>query len=131
VVADVPFVDPLTTLLDPALPLTPTDWEEFGNPLADAEAYACIKSYSPYENVPDAEFPAVLALAGLHDTRVGCQEPAKWVARLRATARGGPFLLRTDMTAGHTGQSGRHAALRELAFVLSWILDAARQGEGR
>jgi oligopeptidase B len=131
VVADVPFVDPLTTLLDPSLPLTPTDWEEFGNPLTDAEAYAYIKSYSPYENVPESEFPAVLALAALHDTRVGCHEPAKWVARLRSTARGGPFLLRTDMAAGHAGQSGRRAALRELAFTLAWILDVARAGEAR
>jgi oligopeptidase B len=125
IVADVPFVDPLNTLLDPSLPLTVTDWDELGNPLADADVYAYIKSYSPYENVRQARYPAILALASHHDARVGYHEPAKWIAKLRHLASGGPFLLRTDLSAGHGGRSGRYEALRDLSFTLAWVLDAA------
>ena len=81
--AAVPFVDALTTILDPTLPLTVVEWEEWGNPLADPEVYAYMKAYSPYENVRDAAYPAVLATTSLNDTRVFFTEPAKWVARLR------------------------------------------------
>lgn len=107
--AAVPFVDPLTSILDPSLPLTVTEWEEWGDPLHDPEVYAYIQGYAPYENVPaDAShYPPVLATTSLHDTRVLYVEPAKWVARLRAA--GAPALLRIEMSAGHGGVSGRYA----------------------
>jgi oligopeptidase B len=122
IVAQMPFVDPLTTMLDPTLPLTVTEWEEWGNPVDSPEAYACLKSYSPYENVVPVKYPAVLAVASLNDTRVLVREPLKWIARLRAVAPDGDYLLRTDMSAGHTGRSGRYDAWREEAFVLAWII---------
>ena len=109
--AAVPFVDALTTILDPSLPLTVVEWEEWGNPLEDPEVYAYMKSYSPYENVRSAPYPAVLATTSLNDTRVYFTEPAKWVARLREdTTRDPekrPVLLRTEMVAGHGCKSGR------------------------
>jgi oligopeptidase B len=124
IVAEVPFVDPLTSILDPSLPLTVMEWEEWGNPLESPDVYACMKSYSPYENVATAPYPAILAMTGLHDTRVLFHEPAKWVARLRATATGDqPVLLKTQMSAGHGGRSGRYDAWREEAFVTAWILE--------
>ena len=122
IVAQVPFVDALNTILDPSLPLTVTEWEEWGDPLHDPEVYAYMKSYTPYENVTGQSYPPVFALAGLNDTRVTYHEPAKWIARLRATAHGGPFLLKTEMVAGHGGRSGRYDAWREEAFVLAWIV---------
>ncbi len=125
IVAQVPFVDALTTILDPSLPLTVTEWEEWGDPLHDPEVYAYIKSYSPYENVSDQTYPPILAVTSLNDTRVLYREPAKWVARLRATARGGPFLLKTEMAAGHGGRSGRYDAWREESMVLAWIITTA------
>ncbi len=125
VVAQVPFVDALTTILDPSLPLTVTEWEEWGNPLDDAQVYAYMKAYSPYENVSDQTYPPILAVTSLNDTRVLYHEPAKWVARLRATGRGGPFLLKTEMTAGHGGRSGRYDAWREEAMILAWIITTA------
>jgi oligopeptidase B len=122
--AAVPFVDPLTTILDPSLPLTVIEWEEWGNPLADPEVYAYMKSYSPYENVTDQRYPAILAETSLHDTRVLFVEPAKWVARMRATAAGSEdVLLRTKMAAGHGGVSGRHNGWRDRAFSLAWLVD--------
>lgn len=132
VVAEVPFVDPLTTMLDPTLPLTVIEWEEWGDPLHDAEAYGWLARYSPYENVATGEHPAILATAGLHDPRVGFHEPAKWVARLRdesTTANadgldGRPALLKVELGAGHGGPSGRYAAWRDEAFVLAFVLDA-------
>ncbi|MGH3657982.1 MAG: prolyl oligopeptidase family serine peptidase, partial [Micromonosporaceae bacterium] len=127
-VAEVPFVDPLTSILDPSLPLTVVEWEEWGNPLADPEVYAYMKSYSPYENVAAKPYPAILAATSLNDTRVLYHEPAKWIARLRATGQGGPFLLKTEMGAGHAGPSGRYDAWREQAFVLAWIIDAGTSG---
>jgi oligopeptidase B len=126
VVAQVPFVDALTSILDPSLPLTVTEWEEWGDPLHDPEAYRYMKSYSPYENIAaDREYPPVLAVTSLNDTRVLYTEPAKWVARLQARARGGPFLLKTEMAAGHGGRSGRYDAWHEEALILAWIVATA------
>ncbi|QOC94169.1 S9 family peptidase [Micromonospora craniellae] len=123
IVAQVPFVDALSTILDPSLPLTVTEWEEWGNPLADPEVYAYMKSYTPYENVADRDYPAILAMTSLNDTRVLYHEPAKWIARLRALAPQGEYLLKTEMEAGHGGPSGRYDAWREEAFVNAWTLD--------
>ena len=125
IVAHVPFVDALNTILDPSLPLTVTEWEEWGDPLHDPEVYAYMKSYTPYENVTDRAYPPIFALAGLNDTRVTYHEPAKWMARLRAVAGGGPFLLKTEMEAGHGGRSGRYDAWLEEALVLAWIIETA------
>ena len=123
--AQVPFVDALTTILDPDLPLTVTEWEEWGDPLHDADVYAYMKSYTPYENVADAPHPAILATTSLNDTRVFYVEPAKWVAALRAAGSSGraPVLLKTEMVAGHGGVSGRYASWREVAFANAWVLD--------
>ncbi|MFC8297581.1 S9 family peptidase [Micromonospora orduensis] len=123
IVAQVPFVDALTSILDPSLPLTVTEWEEWGNPLDDPEVYAYMKSYTPYENVAAVDYPAILAVTSLNDTRVLYSEPAKWIARLRATAPQGDYLLKTEMGAGHGGPSGRYDAWREEAFINAWILD--------
>jgi oligopeptidase B len=126
IVAQVPFVDALTTILDPSLPLTVPEWEEWGNPLHNAEVYEYMKTYSPYENVsPDREYPPILAVTSLNDTRVLYHEPAKWIARLQAEAKGGPFLLKTEMAAGHGGRSGRYDKWREEAMVLAWIVTTA------
>jgi oligopeptidase B len=125
IVAQVPFVDALTSILDPSLPLTVTEWEEWGDPLHDPEVYRYMKSYTPYENVSAASYPPILAITSLNDTRVLYREPAKWIARLQAGARGGPFLLKTEMNAGHGGRSGRYDAWHEEAFVLAWIIDIA------
>jgi oligopeptidase B len=122
VVAEVPFVDALNTVLDPSLPLTVTEWDEWGNPLESAEVYAYMKSYSPYENVAALPYPAILAMGSLNDTRVLYHEPAKWVARLRAVAPDADVLLKTEMGAGHGGPSGRYDAWKEEAFIASWIL---------
>ncbi len=126
IVAQVPFVDALNTILDPSLPLTVTEWEEWGDPLHDPQVYAYMKSYAPYENVSGASYPAIFAITSLHDTRVRYHEPAKWIARLRAAGQGGPFLLKTEMEAGHGGRSGRYDAWREEALVLAWIIDTAK-----
>jgi oligopeptidase B len=124
IVAEVPFVDALTTILDPSLPLTVIEWEEWGNPLEDPEVYRYMKSYSPYENVTAQQYPRILAITSLNDTRVFFVEPAKWVAKLRATAAGEvDVLLKTEMEAGHGGRSGRYDAWREIAFTLAWELD--------
>ena len=123
IVAQVPFVDALTSILDPSLPLTVTEWEEWGNPLDDPDVYAYMKSYTPYENVAPVDYPAILAVTSLNDTRVLYHEPAKWVARLRAVAPQGDYLLKTEMGAGHGGPSGRYDAWREEAFITAWILD--------
>jgi oligopeptidase B len=123
IVAQVPFVDALTSILDPTLPLTVPEWEEWGDPLHDPEVYQYMKSYTPYENVaPGQVYPPILAVTSLNDTRVLYHEPAKWIARLQAVAKGGPFLLKTEMTAGHGGRSGRYDAWREEAMVLAWII---------
>jgi oligopeptidase B len=133
IVAQVPFVDALDTILDPSLPLTVTEWEEWGDPLHDADVYAYMKSYTPYENVTAQVYPAIFALGGLNDTRVTYHEPAKWIARLRAVGNGGPFLLKIEMDAGHGGRSGRYDAWREEALVLAWVVElveTARPGTG-
>ena len=123
IVAQVPFVDALSSILDPSLPLTVTEWEEWGNPLEDPEVYAYMKSYTPYENVSAVDYPAILAVTSLNDTRVLYHEPAKWVARLRTLAPQADVLLKTEMGAGHGGPSGRYAGWREEAFIVAWILD--------
>jgi oligopeptidase B len=125
IVAEVPFVDALNTILDPSLPLTVTEWEEWGDPLHDPAVYEYMKSYSPYENVTGASYPAIFAITSLNDTRVRYHEPAKWIARLRAAGNGGPFLLKTEMEAGHGGRSGRYDAWREEALVLAWMIQTA------
>ncbi|MEV3964878.1 S9 family peptidase [Nocardia sp. NPDC050193] len=130
VLANVPFVDPLTSILDPSLPLTVIEWDEWGNPLADKEVYEYMKSYSPYENVAAKDYPAILAITSINDTRVLYVEPAKWVAKLRATKIGdSPLLLKTEMSAGHGGVSGRYEKWREVAFEYAWVLDTVGLGE--
>jgi oligopeptidase B len=122
-VAEVPFVDVLNTMLDDKLPLTPPEWPEWGNPIADEKAFRTILSYSPYENVAAKDYPAILAMGGLTDPRVTYWEPAKWIARLRATITGGgPVLLRTNMGAGHGGASGRFSRLDEVAIGYAFAL---------
>ncbi|MFZ0531039.1 MAG: S9 family peptidase [Propionicimonas sp.] len=127
--AAVPFVDALNTILDPELPLTVMEWEEWGDPLHDPTAYERMRSYSPYENVRRAEYPAILVTASLNDTRVEVTEPAKWVAELRHTSGSHrPIHLRTELTAGHGGNSGRYQAWRDAAFELAWLITATSPG---
>ncbi|CCQ17845.1 Oligopeptidase B [Rhodococcus sp. AW25M09] len=124
ILANVPFVDPLTSILDPSLPLTVIEWDEWGNPLADKEVYEYMKSYSPYENVEAKDYPSILAITSINDTRVLYVEPAKWVAALRATKTGdSDLLLKTEMSAGHGGVSGRYEKWKEAAFEYAWIAD--------
>ncbi|KAF0847973.1 S9 family peptidase [Nocardia caishijiensis] len=124
ILANVPFVDPLTSILDPSLPLTVIEWDEWGNPLADKDVYEYMKSYSPYENVAAKDYPPILAITSLNDTRVLYVEPAKWVAKLRATKTGdSEVLLKTEMSAGHGGVSGRYEKWKEVAFEYAWVLD--------
>jgi oligopeptidase B len=126
IVAQVPFVDALTTILDPSLPLTVVEWDEWGDPLHDPEVYAYMKSYSPYENIQARPYPAILALTSINDTRVFYVEPAKWVARLRDTVtEDRQILLKCEMSAGHGGASGRYDAWRDTAEYYAWILDVA------
>ncbi len=123
VIAQVPFVDVINTMLDETLPLTVIEWEEWGNP-AIPEQYEWMRSYSPYDNVKPVEYPAILVTAGLNDPRVAYWEPAKWVAKLRSTATfRGLLLLKTEMGAGHGGPSGRYDAWREEALIYSFLLD--------
>ncbi|MDZ7748731.1 MAG: S9 family peptidase [Halofilum sp. (in: g-proteobacteria)] len=122
-VADVPFVDVLNTMLDPGLPLTPPEWPEWGNPIEDPEAYRTIRGYSPYDNVRAQAYPHLLVTAGVSDPRVTYWEPAKWVARLRATRTDEHLLvLRTNMSAGHAGAAGRFDHLEEIAFRHAFLL---------
>jgi oligopeptidase B len=123
ILAAVPFVDALTTILDPSLPLTVIEWDEWGDPLHDADVYAYMKSYTPYENIRSGiEYPRILAVTSLNDSRVAYVEPAKWVAALRE-AGASDVLLKCEMVAGHGGVSGRYNSWRERAFELAWILD--------
>ena len=123
VAAHVPFVDVLNTMLDADLPLTPGEWPEWGNPIEDAAAFALIRSYSPYDNVRAQAYPPLLVTAGLNDPRVTYWEPAKWVAKLRATKTDDNLLLlKTNMGAGHGGKSGRFESLRETAEEFAFIL---------
>jgi oligopeptidase B len=125
VVAQVPFVDCLTTILDETLPLTVTEWEEWGNPKADPDVYAYMKSYSPYDNVEAKDYPAMLVTGGLNDPRVSYWEPAKWVAKLRTTKTDAHLLvLKTEMGAGHAGPSGRYNAWKDEALAQAFTLDA-------
>lgn len=131
ILASVPFVDPLTTILDPTLPLTVTEWDEWGNPLEDPDVYRYMKSYSPYENVETKNYPAILAMTSLNDTRVYYVEPAKWVAALRHAqtdpgSESAKVLLKTEMNAGHGGISGRYERWKEAAFQYAWLLDVAK-----
>lgn len=122
VVAEVPFVDIVNTMSDPTLPLTVTEWEEWGDPRTEPFASAML-AYSPYDNTVPAEYPALFATAGLNDPRVSVHEPAKWVARLRSVATGdAPILLRTEMGAGHGGPTGRYEAWRDEARTLAFLL---------
>ncbi|VFU10350.1 S9 family peptidase [Methylocella tundrae] len=123
VIADVPFVDVLNTMLDAELPLTPPEWLEWGNPITDAEAFAAIRSYSPYDNIVEKRYPPILALGGLTDPRVTYWEPLKWTARLRATMTGGgPILCKINMGAGHGGAPGRFDRLQDAALQYAFAL---------
>ena len=129
IIADVPFVDVMNTMLDAELPLTPPEWLEWGNPATDKDAFETMLSYSPYDNVRAQRYPALLAQAGLTDPRVTYWEPAKWVARLRdRMTGGGPILLRTNMDAGHGGAAGRFDRLAEIAIEYAFAIDCV-QGE--
>ena len=123
VVAEVPFVDVLNTICDDTLPLTPPEWPEWGNPIESEAAYDCIAAYSPYDNVEAKDYPHVIATAGLTDPRVTYWEPAKWVAKLRATKTDDRLLLlHTNMEAGHGGAAGRFDRLKETALVYAFVL---------
>jgi len=122
VVAEVPFVDIVNTISDPSLPLTVTEWEEWGDPRTEPFA-SIMLAYSPYDNTVAAEYPAIYVTAGLHDPRVSVHEPAKWVARLREVGTGDrPVVMRTEMGAGHGGPTGRYEAWRDEARTLSFVL---------
>lgn len=123
VVANVPFVDSLTSMLDASLPLTVTEYDEWGDPASDPDVYDLLAGYAPYDNVGEQTYPPILAETSLNDTRVLYVEPAKWVARLRARSPQSEVLLRTEMSAGHGGVSGRYQAWHDRAFSLAWILD--------
>ena len=126
IIAQVPFVDVLNTMLDDTLPLTPPEWPEWGNPLASAQDYARIAAYAPYEAIAAQAYPPIFALAGLTDPRVTYWEPAKWVAKLRATKTGdAPLYLKTNMGAGHAGASGRFDRLKETAQCYAFAIRSA------
>jgi oligopeptidase B len=125
VVAHVPFVDVLNTMLDASLPLTPSEWPEWGNPITDKAAFDYLLSYSPYENVRPQAYPPIMVTAGLNDPRVTYWEPAKWVAKLRAVKTdANTVVMKTNMGAGHGGKSGRFDRLREVAEEYAFLLDA-------
>ena len=125
IVAMVPFVDALTTMLDESIPLTTNEYDEWGNP-NDPAFYSYIKAYSPYDNVRSIDYPAILATAGLHDSQVQYWEPTKWVAKLRALKTdANPLFLKTIMEAGHGGGSGRTRQYEETALVYAFLLDRA------
>jgi oligopeptidase B len=122
-IAEVPFVDALNTMLDATLPLTPPEWTEWGNPIQSEIDYKLIASYSPYDNVQPQNYPAIMALSGLSDPRVTYWEPAKWVAKLRAMKTdANPIIFRTNMDAGHGGAAGRFDRLHETAFATAFAL---------
>ena len=124
-IAQVPFVDIVTTMLDDSIPLTTGEYDEWGNPHVE-EDYWRMLSYSPYDNVREQRYPHLLVMAGLHDSQVQYWEPAKWVAKLRVTESGDELLLlHTNMEAGHGGASGREGRYRELALQYAFLLDRA------
>jgi oligopeptidase B len=126
IIAAVPFVDVLNTMLDDTLPLTPPEWGEWGNPIETLEEYNWIAAYSPYDNVGQKPYPPILALSGLTDPRVTYWEPTKWIAKLREKApEAGPYLLKTNMAAGHGGKSGRFQRLEEIAFEYAFAVKVA------
>ena len=126
IIADVPFVDVLNTMLDETLPLTPPEYPEWGNPTADAKDFATIASYSPYDNVEAKAYPHIFAYGGLTDPRVTYWEPAKWIAKLRARATSDNLIvLKTNMVAGHGGASGRYESLKEVALDYAFALKIA------
>ena len=122
ILAIVPFVDPLTSILKPELPLTVGEWEEWGDPFHDPEVYDYMARYAPYENIVAQDYPDILAVTSLNDTRVLYVEPAKWVAKLREVGTAGEILLKTEMSAGHGGVSGRYAKWKQTAFEYAWTL---------
>ncbi|WP_369744969.1 S9 family peptidase [Paenarthrobacter sp. AMU7] len=125
VVAQVPFVDALTTILDPELPLSALEWEEWGNPITDPEAYAYMKSYTPYENVGAVAYPKIAAVTSFNDTRVLYVEPAKWVQALRSVSTGSePIVMKIEMDGGHGGASGRYVQWRERAWDYAFVADS-------
>ena len=129
VVAEVPFVDNVNTMLDPTIPLTITEYDEWGDP-NDLLTFELMSAYGPYENVAAADHPALLVTAGLNDPRVQYWEPAKWVAKLRSLSTSKrPILLRTELDSGHGGPSGRYDAWRDEAFILSFTLDTLNLAE--
>ncbi len=129
IIAEVAFVDVLNTILDDTLPLTPPEWPEWGDPIRDKAAFDTIRAYSPYDNVRPQDYPPILALAGLTDPRVTYWEPAKWVAKLRATmSGGGPVMLQTNMDAGHGGSAGRFDRLKEVALAYAFAIHCVGDG---
>ena len=126
IIADVPFVDVLNTMLDKDLPLTPPEWPEWGNPIESERDFAIIRSYSPYDNVEAKRYPHIFAYGGLTDPRVTYWEPAKWIAKMRAlNTSDNLVLLKTNMEAGHGGASGRFERLREVALDYAFALEVA------
>ena len=126
IIAQVPFVDVLNTMLDDSLPLTPGEWSQWGNPIESAEEFDIIRSYSPYDNVSEHAFPPIFALSGLTDPRVQYWEPSKWIAKLREkSGNANPILLKTNMGSGHFGKTGRFAYLEEVALVYAFALKCA------
>lgn len=118
-----PFVDVVSTMSDADIPLTPSEWKEWGNPILDKDDFKLMSSYSPYDNIqPGKNYPAIFATAALSDYRVTYWEPAKWIAKLREVATGGPFLLKTDLTGGHFGSSSRAEATHQLAIQIAFSL---------
>ena len=122
-----PFVDALTSILDPSLPLTVTEWDEWGDPLHDADVYAYMKSYTPYENAPDSEndertavFPKIFITTSMNDTRVLYVEPMKWLARLQHA--GVDAVAKIEVEAGHGGTSGRYKQWEEVSYENAWCL---------
>ena len=123
------IIDVITTMLDDTLPLTPPEWQEWGNPIEDAQAFRTMLGYSPYDNVRAQAYPAMLVLAGLTDPRVTYWEPAKWVAKLRELNTGSKLIaLKTNMDAGHGGAAGRFDRLKEVALSYAFAIDVAKNG---
>ncbi|WP_040855600.1 S9 family peptidase [Phyllobacterium sp. YR531] len=130
IIAEVPFVDVINTMLDDTLPLTPPEWTEWGNPITSATDYSYMASYSPYDNVTAQAYPPILAVAGLTDPRVTYWEPAKWVAKLREVKTDdNPILFRINMDAGHAGASGRFSRLEEVAYTQAYALKLVGKAE--